>query len=209
MQKNKMSSESKLKLMVPQEESILCDVAPVTKPFYIERIVEELAIPLVWMLITFYILNIYLGFEIPIIPIDTLIAIMVIANIPIIIWLSRTLMSGIALKNTYYIVTDKAIYFKNGANEFEVFSTREERYEYKDIIRVWNHYGIVDRMFNVGDVYVELVRNGKIKTFYIIDVKGPDMVLDIIERAQKKAMQDAITKIKEEKKEADINVQEP
>lgn len=182
--KNKLSSEEKLKRMVPEDEDIYYDGAPVTKPFYVERIVEEMAIPFAWMLVTFYILSIYLGFNIPIIPVHTLVITMIIVNIPIIIWLCRTLMAGLALKNTYYVVTNKAIYFKNGANEFEVFKTEEERYEYKDIIKAWNHYGVVDRMYNVGDVYIKLRRNGKVKTFYIIDIKGPDILLDIINRAK-------------------------
>ena len=182
--KKKLSSEERLKRMVPESEDIFYSGAPVRKPFYVERIIEEGMIPLAWMLITFYVLKIYLDFDIPIIPVKTLVATMIFANIPMIIWLCRTLMAGTALKNTYYIVTDKAIYFKNGANEFEVFKTEEERYEYKDIIKAWNHYGTVDKMFNVGDIYIDLMRKGKKTTFYIIDIKGPDMLLDAINRAK-------------------------
>ena len=68
---------------------------------------------------------------------------------PVWIYLGRILFCGLSWKNIEYMVTDKAIYATSG-----VFTTKCDRKAFQEVSNVSFHQGIIDKVHNVGDVFI-------------------------------------------------------
>ena len=68
---------------------------------------------------------------------------------PVWIYLGGVIFSFRRYQNTYYIVTDHAIYVSSG-----IFTMNLETKTFAELSRVNLHRGIFDQMFNVGDVQI-------------------------------------------------------
>lgn len=168
-----------LKQMMPADEKILWEGRPNRRAFFMNRIVGEIWLPLVWFLVSVYVLSLYISLGVYIFKVSSLILGMLIWNIPVFFWAYRVLVTSIAQKNTYYIFTDKAIYLKNGRNELEVFKTETDRFPYENVVKEKLHIGLlIDRLYKVGDIHFTAVSDKKRK-FYITDVNNVDKVYDI------------------------------
>ena len=180
-----------LKQTIPSNEQILWEGRPNRRAFFMNRIACEIWLPLVWFFISFYILNVYVSLGIYIFKISTIILGMLIWNIPVLFWAYRVLVTSIAQKNTYYILTDKTIYLKNGRNEIEVFHTGTDSFPYKNVVKQKLHIGlVVDRIYNVGDIHFTAVSDKK-RSFYIKDVNNVEKVYDILTTNIKKQKSEA------------------
>lgn len=68
---------------------------------------------------------------------------------PVWIYLAGVIFSFKKYKNTYYILTDHAVYISSG-----IFTMNLEAKTFAELSRVNLHRGILDQMFHVGDVVI-------------------------------------------------------
>lgn len=168
--------------MITPGEQVIWEGTPKQKAFYINRFIGEGVLPLTWMFLSFWILSIYLSFNIPIFTVGHIMTAFIVWNIPVWLWLIKVGCTGLALKGTYYILTDKAVYFKNGTNEFEVFKTEDTRVEYQNIKDLQHHVGLLDRICGVSDAYMKVQINNKTKKMYFVDIVDAPQAIDLIEQ---------------------------
>ena len=88
---------------------------------------------------------------------------------PVWLYLGGVLTSAVRAKNTYYIVTDKAVYIQHG-----VLQTTEERIPYNRVLSVGTQQSFFDKREFTGDVVLkldELVYTGKRNTPHQREIK--------------------------------------
>jgi uncharacterized membrane protein YdbT with pleckstrin-like domain len=97
---------------------------------------------------------------------------MILHLMPVWLYLGRVIFSFRSYKNTEYMVTDKAIYATSG-----VFTFNCERKTFQEVTNVSFHQGIIDKVHNVGDVFIATgqvtTQNGRVKNLgiNIIDIE--------------------------------------
>lgn len=140
--------ENDLKQLVGANEKILYEGRPNKKCFLFECIFNPLMpFAIIWGLIDFSIIRTafdggkeFTGFIIPF---------FLIHLMPVWIYLGGALLSFRKYRNTYYIVTDRAIYVSGG-----IFSKTFNTKPFQEMSRVNLHRGIFDQWFGVGDVII-------------------------------------------------------
>lgn len=134
-----------LKRMVGLDETILYEGKPEKRCFIFESIFNPLLpFAIIWALFDVGLLGKAIGsmqlFMIPF---------MLFHMMPVWLYLAGVIFAFKRYKNTYYIVTDHAVYISSG-----IFSMNLEAKTFAELSRVNLHRGIFDQMFNVGDVQI-------------------------------------------------------
>ena len=134
-----------LKGMVGIDETILYEGKPDKKCFVFESIFNPLLpIAVIWGIFDFGFLRMGIeSMQFIIIPF------MLFHMMPVWIYLAGVIFSFKKYKNTYYIVTDHAVYISSG-----IFTMNLEAKTFAELSRVNLHRGIFDQMFHVGDVVI-------------------------------------------------------
>ena len=134
-----------LKSMVGTDETVLYEGKPDKKCFIFESMFNPLLpVAIIWALIDSQFLGFAMdGMQLFMIPF------MLFHLMPVWIYLGGVIFSFRRYKNTYYIVTDHAIYVSNG-----IFTMNLEAKTFAELSRVNLHRGIFDQMFNVGDIQI-------------------------------------------------------
>ena len=139
--------DNDLKLMIGEDESIMYAGKPNKKCFIFESVFNPL-LPFAWVwgIIEFGVIGFSMsskeeGIAFFMIPF------MLLHLMPVWIYLGGVLLTFRRYRNTFYIVTDKAIYASEGA-----FSKRYRTKPFAELSHVDLHRGIFDQWFNVGDV---------------------------------------------------------
>ena len=102
---------------------------------------------------------------------------------PVWIYFGRIIFSVSSWKNTEYMVTDKAVYHLSG-----VFQTKCDRKTFQEITNVSVHQGIIDKHYDVGDVFIitghTTTSNGGVKQIgiNIVDIEDYMKVYKLINR---------------------------
>lgn len=137
-----------LKNLVGANETVFYEGKPDKKCFIAESIFNKmLPIALVWAIIDFGFIgssfsgNFEGGINLILIPFFAL------HLMPVWIYLAGAVSSFIRYNNTYYIVTDRAIYISGG-----VFSKTFKTKPFAEMSHIDLHRGIFDQIFGVGDV---------------------------------------------------------
>ena len=134
-----------LKSMVGADETILYEGKPDKKCFIFESILNPLLpVAIIWAVIDMG----FIGFGIGSMQLF-MIPFMLVHMMPVWIYLGGVIFSFRRYKNTYYIVTDHAVYVSSG-----IFTMNLESKTFAELSRVNLHRGIFDQMFNVGDVQI-------------------------------------------------------
>lgn len=68
---------------------------------------------------------------------------------PVYFYVGGILFSGLRAKNTYYILTDRAVYFQSG-----IFTVSTEREPLNEVTHTGIHRGILDQMLGLGDILI-------------------------------------------------------
>lgn len=134
-----------LKSMVGMDETILYEGKPDKKCFIFESIFNPLMpFAIVWAVIDmgFFGRTIGIGHMAFII-----LPFMLFHLMPVWIYLAGVIFSFKKYKNTYYIVTDHAVYISSG-----IFTMNLETKTFAELSRINLHRGIFDQIFHVGDV---------------------------------------------------------
>jgi len=136
-----------LKSLVGDNEKIMWEGKPNKKCFIFECIFNPLLpFAMLWAFVDLFIFG--FGFSASEFT-AILIPFFLLHMMPVWIYLIGALSSIIRYKNTYYIVTDYAVYFSSG-----VISKRFDTKPFQEMSRVNLHRGIFDQMFNVGDIVI-------------------------------------------------------
>lgn len=134
-----------LKRMVGMDETILYEGKPDKKCFIFESIFNPLLpFAIIWAIFDMGFMGVAMGsMQLIMIPF------LLFHMMPVWIYLAGVIFSFRKYKNTYYIVTEHAIYISSG-----IFTMNFETKTFAELSRVNLHRGIFDQMFHVGDVQI-------------------------------------------------------
>lgn len=178
--------ENELKSLIEENEKMYYEGRPDKKCFIFESLFNPLLpFAILWGIIDFSIIGgIALsdgeGFK------DILFFIIpffALHLMPVWIYLGGALMTYKKYKNTYYIVTDQAVYVSGGT-----FNKTFNRKPFMELSRVNLHRGFFDQIFGVGDIVLssnQFVTNGSSAAFSINSIKNYSEVFKIVQKLQK------------------------
>ena len=134
-----------LKRMVGMDETILYEGKPDKKCFIFESIFNPLLpFAIIWAIFDMGFMGVAMGsMQLIMIPF------LLFHMMPVWIYLAGVIFSFRKYKNTYYIVTEHAVYISSG-----IFTMNLEAKTFAELSRVNLHRGIFDQMFHVGDVQI-------------------------------------------------------
>lgn len=134
-----------LKSMVGNDETVLYEGKPDKKCFIFESIFNPLLpVAIIWAVIDIGFLGLASGESNSI-----LTPFMLFHMMPVWIYLSGVIFAFKKYENTYYIVTDHAVYISSG-----IFTMNFEAKTFAELSRVNLHRGVFDQMFHVGDIQI-------------------------------------------------------
>lgn len=99
---------------------------------------------------------------------------------PVWIYLVGVLFSYKRYKNTYYIVSDYAVYISRG-----IFSVNIDVKPFSELSRVNLHRGIFDQMFHVGDVQLTTNQIGRNNTPVVLGINSIAEYKEVYQLVQK------------------------
>ena len=168
-----------LKSMIGMDETILYEGKPDKKCFIFESILN----PLLPVAILWAVFDIgFIGFGIGSMQLF-MIPFMLFHMMPIWIYLGGVIFSFRRYKNTYYIVTDHAVYVSSG-----IFTMNLESKTFAELSRVNLHRGIFDQMFHVGDVQIttnQLTKKNMPAVIHINSISNYTEVYQMVKKLQK------------------------
>lgn len=134
-----------LKSMVGNDETVLYEGKPDKKCFIFESIFNPLLpVAIIWAIIDVGFFGRGVG------ELQSLMTIFLLFHMmPVWIYLVGVIFSFKKYKNTYYIITDHAVYISSG-----IFAMNLETKTFAELSRVNLHRGVFDQMFHVGDIHI-------------------------------------------------------
>lgn len=168
-----------LKSMVGAEETILYEGKPDKKCFVFESIFNPLLpFALIWAVLDTSVLGMAVrSMNLIMVPF------MLFHLMPVWIYLAGVIFSIRRYRNTYYIVTDHAVYISSGT-----FTMNLETKTFAELSRVNLHRGIFDQMFHVGDVQLttnQFTRKGMPAMMGINSISDYKKVFQLVKKLQK------------------------
>ncbi len=143
-----MEQNNELRKLINSNEKILYEGKPGKKCFVFESIFNPLLpFALLWAFIDFSMLGAAFTQTADDQAAAFMIPFLILHMMPVWIYLGGVLLTFSRYRNTYYIVTDKAIYASEG-----VFNKLYKTKPFAELSHVDLHRGIFDQMFNVGDI---------------------------------------------------------
>lgn len=184
--------ENELKQLVGQNEKIMYEGRPNKKCFIFESIFNPLLpFAIIWALFDVFMIGGAFssgagddGWGI------FIIVFMLFHLMPVWIYLGGVLLSYRKYRNTYYIVTDSAVYVSSG-----MFSKRFDTKPFQEMSRVNLHRGVFDQAFGVGDVIItsnQLTDRGVAASMKIDSISNYTEVYNLIKKLQKDMYTDAL-----------------
>ena len=100
---------------------------------------------------------------------------------PVWLWLGSALTSVIQWRNEDYYITNKRVIIRKG-----VFKPQRQTVFLRDIHSVQVHYGLLDRLFGSGDVYINhaVARHGKHRStsgWFLVNLADPEQLRERVE----------------------------
>ena len=101
--------------------------------------------------------------------------------LPVWLWLGSALTSVIQWRNEDYFITNKRVIIRKG-----VFKPYRQTVFLRDVHSVQVHYGLLDRLFGSGDVYINYAvhRHGKHRSksgWFLLNLSDPQPIQERIE----------------------------
>lgn len=168
-----------LKSMVGPEETILYEGKPEKRCFIFESIFNPLLpVAIIWTLFDLSFVNASIRSG------QFLSMVFILFHMmPVWIYLAGVIFSFRRYKNTYYIVTDHAVYISNG-----IFTMNLESKTFAELSRVNLHRGIFDQIFHVGDIQIttnQFTRKNMPAVLGINSISNYSEVYQIVKKLQK------------------------
>ena len=162
MQKNSIED------VVSSNEKILWRGKPNAKSYVMAAMVKMLPIALIWLIFDgtfiFFITNGMVNGDIPLSILGFIIPFFLLHLAPVWIWIGHTVKAAREVRNLEYAITDKRIIIRSG-----VVGIDFKFINYTEIDSVNVKVGIIDRIFRVGDIYV----NSSVNSGVLWDVEDP------------------------------------
>lgn len=168
-----------LKNMVGMDETILYEGKPDKKCFIFESIFNPLLpFAIIWAIFDAGFLGMAVGgMQLILLPF------MLFHMMPVWIYLAGVIFSFRKYRNTYYIVTDHAVYVSSG-----VFTMNLETKTFAELSRVNLHRGIFDQILHVGDVQLttnQFTRKGMPAVMGLNSISDYMRVFQLVKKLQK------------------------
>ena len=172
-----------LKRMIKPGEQIFYEGQPDKKCFIFESIFNPLLpFALIWAIIDLGVLGSTLMFDKQSSMAFFIIPFMLLHMMPVWIYLGGVVFSVVRHRNTYYIVTDKAIYVSGG-----VFAKHFNVKPFAELSHINMHRGIFVYMFNVGDIIAtsnQLNTNGHAQAITLHSISNYAETFSLIQKLQ-------------------------
>lgn len=170
---------NELKSMIGMDETILYEGKPDKKCFIFESILNPLLpVAIIWAVLDMS----FMGFAVGGMQ-KIMIPFMLIHMMPVWIYLGGVIFSFRRYKNTYYVVTDHAVYVSSG-----IFTMNLQEKTFAELSRVNLHRGIFDQMFNVGDIQIttnQLTKKNVPAVITINSISNYTEVYQMVKKLQK------------------------
>lgn len=168
-----------LKAMVGNDETVLYEGKPDKRCFLFESIFNPLLpVAIIWAVIDVGFLGLASGeFN------SVLTPFLLLHMMPVWIYLSGVIFSFRKYKNTYYIVTDHAVYISSG-----IFTMNLEAKTFAELSRVNLHRGVFDQIFHVGDIQIttnQMSRKNMPAILQINSISNYTEVYQLVKKLQK------------------------
>lgn len=168
-----------LKNMVGMDETILYEGKPDKKCFIFECIFNPLLpFAIIWTIFDLGFLKAGIGnMNIVFVPF------ILLHMMPVWIYLFGVIFSFKKYKNTYYIVTDHAIYISSG-----IFTMNLDSKTFSELSQINLHRGLFDQMFNVGDIIIttnQFTQKNVPATLRINSISNYSKVFQLVKKLQK------------------------
>ena len=171
MQKNSIED------VVSADEKVLWRGKPNAKSYVLAAMVKMLPIAIIWMLFDgtfiFFIARGMAQGEVPLAILGFIIPFFLIHLTPVWIWIVKTVKASREVKNLEYAITDKRIIIRSG-----VVGIDFKFINYTEIDSVNVKVGIIDRIFRVGDIYI----NSSVNAGVLWDVENPYNIGNSLQR---------------------------
>jgi hypothetical protein len=181
---------NELKSMIGPDETIYYEGRPDKKCFIMESIFNPmLPIAIIWGIIDLGFLGNAVGTGMGGMNL-IMIPFMLFHMMPVWIYLAGVITTFIRYKNTYYIVTDYAVYVSSG-----VFTMNLDSKSFAELSRVNLHRGVFDQMFNVGDIQIttnQLTKKNVPAMININSISNYTEVFQLVNRLQKDIYSDVM-----------------
>jgi uncharacterized membrane protein YdbT with pleckstrin-like domain len=175
-----------LKNMVGSDETVLYEGKPDKRCFIFESIFNPLLpIAIIWAVIDIGFLGLGAGEFLPI-----LTPFMLFHMMPVWIYLFGVIFAFRKYKNTYYIVTDHAVYISSG-----IFTMNLEAKTFAELSRVNLHRGVFDQMFHVGDIQIttnQITKKNMPAILCISSISDYTEVYQLVKKLQKDIYSDVM-----------------
>lgn len=170
---------NELKNMIGQDEEILYQGRPNKKCFIFESIFNPLLpVAVIWAVLDSFFIKAGLeSMNMIMLPF------LLFHMMPVWIYLIGVIFSFRKYRNTYYIVTDHAIYVSHG-----IFTMNYEVKTFAELSRVNIHRGLFDQLFHVGDVVIttnQFTRKNTPAVLGINSISNYAQVYKLIQKLQK------------------------
>ena len=171
MQKNSIDD------VVNSDEKVLWRGKPNAKSYVLAAMVKMLPIALVWLIFDgTFIFFISMGISsggVPLSSLGFIIPFFLLHLTPVWIWIGKTVKASREVKNLEYAVTDKRIILRSGmiGIDFKFIN-------YTEIDSVNVKVGLIDKIFRVGDIYI----NSSVNAGVLWDVEAPYKIGNALQR---------------------------
>ncbi len=164
--------------MIGNNENILFEGRGDKKTFILESILNPLLpVAIVWLAFDSTILSASFGstglFIVPF---------MLLHLTPVWIYLGGIIFMGLRYNNTYYVITDKAVYVSSG-----VFSKKVTTKMFAEMSHIDVHRGIFDQFTNVGDVIIttnQVDKNGVHDVISLSNLSNYIEIFNLVKKLQ-------------------------
>ena len=172
-----------LRQMISSNEKVMWEGKPDKKCYIFESIFNPLMpFALIWAIFDFGFIGVSFADQEQSGMLLFLIPFFALHLMPVWIYLGGILMCKKRYNNTYYIVTDKAIYISQG-----VITKKIQTKPFAEMSHIDLHRGVFDQMFNVGDIVCTSSQhsmNGTVDIINISSVSNYTEVFNIIKKLQ-------------------------
>ena len=162
MQKNSIDD------VVSSNEKVLWRGKPNAKSYVLAAMLKMLPIALIWLIFDgtfiFFITNGMIKGDVPLAILGFIIPFFLLHLAPVWIWIGKTVKAAREVRNLEYAITDKRIIIRSG-----VVGIDFKFINYTEIDSVNVRVGIIDRIFHVGDIYI----NSSVNAGVLWDVEAP------------------------------------
>lgn len=181
-----------LKSMVGTDETIMYEGKPDKRCFIFESIFNPLLpVAIIWAIFDMGFLGMSMGIGTGMGGMQLfLLPFMLFHMMPVWIYLAGVVFSFKKYRNTYYIVTDHAVYISSG-----IFTMNLESKTFAELSRVNLHRGIFDQIFHVGDIQIttnQFTRKNVPAVLGINSISNYSEVYQLVKKLQKDVYSDVM-----------------